>query len=140
MDPVVEWLIFWRSLPVEEASRELATSIQNKFPTFCLGDKADFRKGGRNGPNLEKGQMIDWSPKISCDLGELCSYSSLEVEDFARRLNSDWPERMQELLSSGQERKTVLFPADGLIRRHACMISPFVTVFSLIHHVFRAEC
>ncbi|XP_029127849.1 SKP1-like protein 21 isoform X3 [Cajanus cajan] len=24
-----------------------------------------------------------------------------EVEDFARRLNSDWPERMQELLSSG---------------------------------------
>ncbi|KAL1828592.1 hypothetical protein ACET3Z_007004 [Daucus carota] len=26
-----------------------------------------------------------------------------EVEDFARRLNSDWPERMQEILSSGQE-------------------------------------
>ncbi|XP_052724359.1 SKP1-like protein 21 isoform X2 [Vigna angularis] len=42
-----------------------------------------------------------------------------EVEDFARRLNSDWPERMQELLSSGQERKTVLFTADGFIRRHA---------------------
>ncbi|XP_022641738.1 SKP1-like protein 21 isoform X2 [Vigna radiata var. radiata] len=63
-----------------------------------------------------------------------------EVEDFARRLNSDWPERMQELLSSGQERKTVFFTADGFIRRHACMISPFVTVFSLIHHVFRAEC
>lgn len=39
---------------MEEASRELATSIQNKFPTFCLEDKADFRKGGRNGPNLEK--------------------------------------------------------------------------------------
>ncbi|KAL8114156.1 hypothetical protein AgCh_021140 [Apium graveolens] len=28
-----------------------------------------------------------------------------EVEDFARRLNSDWPERMQEILSSGQERR-----------------------------------
>ncbi|KAL6495499.1 SKP1-like protein 21 [Orobanche gracilis] len=27
-----------------------------------------------------------------------------EVEDFARRLNSDWPERMQEILSLGQER------------------------------------
>ncbi|XP_057435652.1 SKP1-like protein 21 [Lotus japonicus] len=32
-----------------------------------------------------------------------------EVEDFARRLNSDWPERMQELLSSGQERNTMFF-------------------------------
>ncbi|XP_073040891.1 SKP1-like protein 21 isoform X1 [Primulina eburnea] len=27
-----------------------------------------------------------------------------EVEDFARRLNSDWPERMQQILSLGQER------------------------------------
>ncbi|XP_044493223.1 SKP1-like protein 21 isoform X2 [Mangifera indica] len=26
-----------------------------------------------------------------------------EVEDFVRRLNSDWPERMQEILSLGQE-------------------------------------
>lgn len=30
-----------------------------------------------------------------------------EVEDFARRLNSDWPERVQEILSLGQERKLV---------------------------------
>ncbi|KAJ1408638.1 S-phase kinase-associated protein 1-like [Sesbania bispinosa] len=36
-----------------------------------------------------------------------------EVEDFARRLNSDWPERMQEFLSSGQERKTMLFTTNG---------------------------
>ncbi|KAL8139751.1 hypothetical protein V2J09_005772 [Rumex salicifolius] len=28
-----------------------------------------------------------------------------EVEDFARRLNSDWPERVQELLSLGQGRR-----------------------------------
>ncbi|XP_029127839.1 SKP1-like protein 21 isoform X1 [Cajanus cajan] len=42
-----------------------------------------------------------------------------EVEDFARRLNSDWPERMQELLSSGQDRKTLLFNTDGFLRRHA---------------------
>lgn len=27
------------------------------------------------------------------------------MEDFARRLNSDWPERMQEILSFGQERR-----------------------------------
>jgi len=61
------------------------------------------------------------------------------VEDFARRLNSDWPERMQELLSSGQERKTMLFTTDGFLRRHACMFSPFVAVFSLIHYSFQAE-
>ncbi|XP_054784229.1 SKP1-like protein 21 [Prosopis cineraria] len=37
-----------------------------------------------------------------------------EVEDFKRILNSDWPERMQELLSSsGQERKTMLFSTNG---------------------------
>ncbi|XP_038874849.1 SKP1-like protein 21 isoform X3 [Benincasa hispida] len=30
-----------------------------------------------------------------------------EVEDFARRLNSDWPERVQEILSLGQERNLV---------------------------------
>ncbi|XP_047312188.1 SKP1-like protein 21 [Impatiens glandulifera] len=29
-----------------------------------------------------------------------------EVEDFARRLNSDWPERMQEILCLSQERRT----------------------------------
>ncbi|KAH1199757.1 SKP1-like protein 21 [Glycine max] len=44
-----------------------------------------------------------------------------EVEDFARRLNSDWPERMQELLSSGQERKMMLFTPNGnsFLRRNA---------------------
>lgn len=42
-----------------------------------------------------------------------------EVEDFARRLNSDWPERMQELLSLGQEMRPL--PAslngNGTLRR-----------------------
>lgn len=36
-----------------------------------------------------------------------------EVEDFARRLNSDWPERMQEILSLGQERRPVDFSING---------------------------
>ncbi|KAI4355084.1 hypothetical protein L6164_003891 [Bauhinia variegata] len=48
-----------------------------------------------------------------------------EVEDFARRLNSDWPERMQEFLSSDQERKTMLFSTNGngFLRRHTCMVA-----------------
>ncbi|CAN6461645.1 unnamed protein product [Victoria cruziana] len=36
-----------------------------------------------------------------------------EVEDFARRLNSDWPERMQEILSLGQERREVPISITG---------------------------
>ncbi|XP_024440483.1 SKP1-like protein 21 isoform X1 [Populus trichocarpa] len=36
-----------------------------------------------------------------------------EVEDFARILNSDWPERMQELLSLGQERRLTHLSVNG---------------------------
>ncbi|XVF12523.1 hypothetical protein REPUB_Repub08aG0125700 [Reevesia pubescens] len=36
-----------------------------------------------------------------------------EVEDFARRLNSDWPERMQEILSLGHERRFVPISING---------------------------
>ncbi|KAL6127696.1 hypothetical protein ACLB2K_071059 [Fragaria x ananassa] len=36
-----------------------------------------------------------------------------EVEDFARRLNSDWPERMQEILSLGQERRLAPINMNG---------------------------
>ncbi|KAK6162318.1 hypothetical protein DH2020_002159 [Rehmannia glutinosa] len=36
-----------------------------------------------------------------------------EVEDFARRLNSDWPERMQEILSLGQERRPLQLTING---------------------------
>ncbi|KAK4411404.1 SKP1-like protein 21 [Sesamum angolense] len=43
-----------------------------------------------------------------------------EVEDFARRLNSDWPERMQEILSLGQEKRPLrwiayLFPSSAVL-------------------------
>nr|DAD18942.1 TPA_asm: hypothetical protein HUJ06_020405 [Nelumbo nucifera] len=43
-----------------------------------------------------------------------------EVEDFARRLNSDWPERMQEILSSGQERRhaPISMNGNGSLRRY----------------------
>ncbi|XP_020249806.1 SKP1-like protein 21 isoform X3 [Asparagus officinalis] len=43
-----------------------------------------------------------------------------EVEDFARRLNSDWPERMQEILSLGQDRRLVpnLLNGNSSLRRY----------------------
>ncbi|URE22333.1 hypothetical protein MUK42_17890 [Musa troglodytarum] len=44
-----------------------------------------------------------------------------EVEDFARRLNSDWPERMQEILSLGQDRRLVpnLANSNGSVQKFA---------------------
>lgn len=42
-----------------------------------------------------------------------------EVEDFARRLNSDWPERMQEILSLGPERRLVSMNVNGSLRRYS---------------------
>lgn len=43
-----------------------------------------------------------------------------EVEDFARRLKADWPERMQEIISLGQERRIVpnLVDGNGSVRRY----------------------
>ncbi|KAJ6872842.1 hypothetical protein NC651_031845 [Populus alba x Populus x berolinensis] len=48
-----------------------------------------------------------------------------EVEDFARILNSDWPERMQELLSLGQERRPAHLSVNGngALKGHASMPS-----------------
>lgn len=47
-----------------------------------------------------------------------------EVEDFARRLNSDWPERMQEILSLGQERRAVpkSMNGNGSTQRYTSML------------------
>ncbi|XP_057817951.1 SKP1-like protein 21 isoform X1 [Cryptomeria japonica] len=50
------------------------------------------------------------------------SYYCREVEDFARRLNSDWPERMQEILASGQDQRKNLpssLSSDSSIKRFA---------------------
>ncbi|XP_074592733.1 LOW QUALITY PROTEIN: SKP1-like protein 21 [Curcuma longa] len=47
---------------------------------------------------FEDGDIDDLDPAVKEELDR-------EVEDFARRLNSDWPERMQEFLSLGQNRK-----------------------------------
>ncbi|PNY08194.1 SKP1-like protein 21-like [Trifolium pratense] len=60
-----------------------------------------------------------------------------EVEDFARRLNCDWPERIKDFFSSAQERKTMLSTTNGngFLRRHACKLLPRVSVFYLTHHV-----
>lgn len=54
-----------------------------------------------------------------------CMLLYREVEDFARRLNSDWPERMQEILSLGQERRPVPISINdnGSTHRYTSMFS-----------------
>lgn len=41
-----EWLVLWKSQPVEETTWESATSIHTRFPTFSLEDKANLIGGG----------------------------------------------------------------------------------------------
>ncbi|KAK2653906.1 hypothetical protein Ddye_013762 [Dipteronia dyeriana] len=64
---------------------------------------------------LQDSTASSFSPKLEFDDGDIDDdldpamkeELDREVEDFARRLNSDWPERMQEILSLGQERRRV---------------------------------
>ncbi|XP_043696690.1 SKP1-like protein 21 isoform X3 [Telopea speciosissima] len=77
-----------------------------------------------------KFQVADdgFSPKVEFDDGDMDDELDpamkeeldREVEDFARRLNSDWPERMQEILSSGQERRLgpISMNGNGSLRRY----------------------
>ncbi|KAF4356489.1 hypothetical protein F8388_026961 [Cannabis sativa] len=64
---------------------------------------------------LQDSTAVSYSPKLDFDDVDIDDdldpamkeELDREVEDFARRLNSDWPERMQEILSLGQERRLV---------------------------------
>ncbi|XP_019435219.1 PREDICTED: SKP1-like protein 21 isoform X2 [Lupinus angustifolius] len=115
-------------------------------------DASELNKEGVNGPNTRpasseaviigqtsnldytgNGTFIDNLEFDDDDIDdeidpELKEKIDREVEDFARRLNSNWPERMQDFLSSGRERKTTLLTSDktDFLSRHACM---FVCVF-----------
>ncbi|XP_073278059.1 SKP1-like protein 21 isoform X2 [Primulina huaijiensis] len=101
--------------------------------TYCTGNVVDmnnevkicfsFRSNpSRNGDPLANHFNVMKLPVIGddrlvpedefddCDLDDdidpaLKEKIDREVADFARRLNSDWPERMQEILSLGQERR-----------------------------------
>ncbi|XP_043806081.1 SKP1-like protein 21 isoform X2 [Manihot esculenta] len=71
--------------------------------------------------NLQESGSAMLSPKIDFDDADIDDdldpamkeELDREVEDFARRLNSDWPERMQEILSLGQERRLVPLSMNG---------------------------
>ncbi|PSS33058.1 SKP1-like protein [Actinidia chinensis var. chinensis] len=74
-----------------------------------------------NGNHKKDSASVTFSPKLEFDDGDIDDELDpamkeeldREVEDFARRLNSVWPERMQEILSLGQERRFVPISITG---------------------------
>ncbi|XP_038683863.1 uncharacterized protein LOC119984125 isoform X2 [Tripterygium wilfordii] len=79
---------------------------------------------------LDNGDDDDLDPAMKEELDR-------EVEDFAQRLNSHWPERMQELLL-GQERR--LGPYRGMsvvlcIHIHVCSSYTFFFLFLYTFHL-----
>ncbi|OMO71776.1 SKP1 component [Corchorus olitorius] len=70
---------------------------------------------------LQDSAAVIFSPKVEFDDADMDDdidpamkeEIDREVEDFARRLNSDWPERMQEILSLGHERRLVPMSVNG---------------------------
>ncbi|KAJ7951148.1 SKP1-like protein 21 [Quillaja saponaria] len=79
----------------------------NGYNSVCQSVEADgFQDRTGQTSNVQDAGDDNFSVKVECDDDEidpaLKEIIDREVEDFARRLNSDWPERMQEILSSGQ--------------------------------------
>ncbi|KAG6666883.1 hypothetical protein CIPAW_01G062400 [Carya illinoinensis] len=92
----------------------------------CHGAEVDKLQPNPGGTSKLPGAEDDTFPhKVEFDDGDiddeidpaLKEKIDREVEDFARRLNSDWPERMQEILSLGQERRPV--NGNGSSRKYA---------------------
>ncbi|KAK6786742.1 hypothetical protein RDI58_015267 [Solanum bulbocastanum] len=90
-------------------------------PSSCLnGDTSDAPSPFKPS-DLQVSASVKFSPKLDFDDGDIDDELDpamkeeidREVEDFARRLNSDWPERMQEILSLGQERRPVPLSVNG---------------------------
>ncbi|CAN6705751.1 unnamed protein product [Malus baccata var. baccata] len=85
------------------------------------GDTINVESPSPSSSKLQDSTSATFSPKLDFDDGDLDDdldpamkeELDREVEDFARRLNSDWPERMQEILSLGQERKLAPIDING---------------------------
>ncbi|XP_074291511.1 SKP1-like protein 21 [Silene latifolia] len=92
-----------------------------KVPNNAIG----YQKEGGLSQSFENGKFghssesQELDPKVDYDDGDdeldpaMKEELDREVEDFARRLNSDWPERMQEILSLGQGRSLTSISLNG---------------------------
>ncbi|KAA8539933.1 hypothetical protein F0562_026625 [Nyssa sinensis] len=93
----------------------------NGLPSACQNGEVDDVPSQSKTLNLQDSASVPFSPKLEFDDGDIDDELDpamkeeldREVEDFARRLNSVWPERMQEILSLGQERRLVPISMNG---------------------------
>ncbi|KAI4351703.1 hypothetical protein L6164_006037 [Bauhinia variegata] len=111
----------------KDPSSENANNNHNKevdsFPPACHNDDVDkvLEASSSKYSRMQDLPAFNFSPKldfvdgdIDDDLDPVMKEElDREVEDFARRLNSDWPERMQEILSLGQDRRLVPISMNG---------------------------
>ncbi|XP_042390402.1 SKP1-like protein 21 isoform X1 [Zingiber officinale] len=90
--------------PHKDSCRHDSTKLNNKETNFspsasqCSETRDNDDDTFPSNVEFEDGDIDDLDPAVKEELDR-------EVEDFARRLNSDWPERMQEFLSLGQKQK-----------------------------------
>lgn len=82
-----------------EAANGMAGPVLNTSSADLCSLELQYSTGGAYSP---KQDFDDEDDELDPEMREELDR---EVEDFARRLNSDWPERMQEILSSGQARR-----------------------------------
>uniref|UniRef100_A0A3N7EJ53 SKP1 component dimerisation domain-containing protein n=2 Tax=Populus trichocarpa TaxID=3694 RepID=A0A3N7EJ53_POPTR len=107
----------------QKCAPEMHKKESNVFSSLCHNSKDDheLQSSLREKLNLQDAADVIFSPTVEfedVDIdGEidpaLKEEIDREVEDFARILNSDWPERMQELLSLGQERRPAQLSING---------------------------
>ncbi|XP_011093133.1 SKP1-like protein 21 isoform X1 [Sesamum indicum] len=93
-----------------DSMRSNPTCHGNLSPNPCNGTKLHNIEDNTIPPAEDEFDDCDLDDDIDPALKEKIDR---EVEDFARRLNSDWPERMQQILSLGQERRTLQLTANG---------------------------
>ncbi|CAL9008711.1 unnamed protein product [Prunus brigantina] len=96
------------------------------------GDIINVESPSPSSSKLQDSTSVTFSPKLEfddCDIDDdldpaMKEELDREVEDFARRLNSDWPERMQEILSLGQERRLapININGNGSAHRYTSML------------------
>ncbi|XP_059435235.1 SKP1-like protein 21 isoform X2 [Corylus avellana] len=102
------------------------SSLTNELldlPSACHEDEVNnvVLASPSTSSKLQDSAVVTFSPKLEFEDGDIDDdldpamkeELDREVEDFARRLNSDWPERMQEILSLGQERKFMPISING---------------------------
>ncbi|KAK0582187.1 hypothetical protein LWI29_022554 [Acer saccharum] len=110
----------------KKKNRRKKDQPKNTFPSEVIEineQESNGLKGSDLGETSEKQDVTDemFASKPEFDDGDvddeidpaLKEKIDREVEDFARRLNSDWPERMQEILSLGQDMKALHHSSNG---------------------------